>query len=78
MVALCLNHQNLTVGRHGNDVRVSMDRTVDLEAEAGDVSMPPLDVIHRRQRPHSFALVVVHLLLAGIERFRIGRGKACG
>ena len=44
MVALGFNHQNHPAVCHGYDVGVGVKRTVDLEAEAGNVPVPPLDI----------------------------------
>ena len=46
MVAFCFNHQDLAAGRHSDNIRISVNCAVNLEAETGDVPMPPLDVVH--------------------------------
>ena len=48
MIALGLHHQHLPTVEHYNDVRVSMNRAVDLESQSGNIAMPPLDVVQLR------------------------------
>lgn len=44
VVALGFHHQYFSAVEHHDDVRVSMGRPVNLEAQLGDIPMPPLDV----------------------------------
>ena len=47
MVALSFYHKHLSAVEQHDDVRVSMNRAVNLESQSGDIPMPPLDVTQR-------------------------------
>ena len=75
MVALGLYHQNLPTVEHHDDVGIGVNGPVNLEAQSGNIPVPPLDVAQLRQCPHHLELVLVHIFFGGIERFRHHRGK---
>ena len=44
-----------------------MNGPVNLEAQSGNIPVPPLDVAQLRQCPHHLELVLVHIFFGGIH-----------
>lgn len=70
MVALGFDQQDLSAGRHGDDIGVGIDAAVDVEPDTRDIAVPPLDIPHRRKIHYSGPLIFVDVLFAGIQRVR--------
>lgn len=67
VVALGLYHQNLPTVEHHDDVGIGVNGPVNLEAQSGNIPVPPLDVAQLRQCPHHLELVLVHIFFGGIH-----------
>lgn len=57
VISLGLHHQYLSTVEHHDDIRVGVNGPVNLEAQSGNIPVPPLDVAQLRQCPHHLELV---------------------